>query len=142
MLFHILRAFFRIEIAIPVRGRFFTENRACGAGFFTNLTISAPVFNDGQFRLHRQIGQNGGKAHLTAVVRGYKQTAFAYEAQARQHRRRLMRGKAAIGVVFALALACRHRQSRISCVFDFSRYAKSNGLFNINLYSSLKHSPF
>ena len=80
---HILGAFFRVEISLPVRRRFFTENRASGASSLTNHALAASVFDDGKFRLQGCVRQNGGKAYFTAVVDREEKPAFPHEPKPR-----------------------------------------------------------
>ena len=70
MLFHIPRAFFRIKIALPVRGGQFAVDCTRRTSLLTKGTVSATVFDDGQFALHGAVGEYGGKTNLTAVVGG------------------------------------------------------------------------
>ena len=57
-----------------------------------------------------------------------EQAAFADESKPRLDRNRLMRHDAAIGIVLALALACRYRQSKVSVFLDFSRQTERDGI--------------
>ena len=68
--FHVLGAFFRVEVAFAVRGGKFAVNCASGASLLANVAAAATVFNDGEFALQRTIGKYGGKADFAAVVGG------------------------------------------------------------------------
>ena len=56
MFFHILRAFFRIEVAFTVRGGKFAVNCARGTSLLANGTVPATVFDNGAFALQGAIG--------------------------------------------------------------------------------------
>ena len=69
MLFHVLGALFRVEVARAVRRGRRPVNGAGRAGLLTDLAISAPVFDQGQFAFEGQVREDGGKADFTAVFR-------------------------------------------------------------------------
>ena len=54
-LFHIFGTFFGIEVSLSVCRRLFSKDRACRAGGFAKIAISAPVFDHGQFAFERHI---------------------------------------------------------------------------------------
>ena len=70
MLLHIARAFFRVEISVSVRRRLFPENRARRAGFLTERTISAAVFDNRLFRRQGQGAKHCCQTDLAAVFFG------------------------------------------------------------------------
>ena len=67
---HVFRAFFRVKIALSVRGRQRTVDRAGRAGGLATLTVAAPVFDDGTFAYKGHIRQNGGESNLAAILLG------------------------------------------------------------------------
>ena len=126
MFLHVLGAFFGVVVALSVRGRLFAEDCPCRAGLHTRFAFSATVFNHGAGGQGGHIRQDGGKTDFTAVLLRQEKTAFAYEAEPRKYRRRLVRKYPCVGIVLAKALACRNRERRVAVRFQKVGNAEGN----------------